>query len=283
MSGPADLDLSNGPASRVTLRDGRSMPVVGAGLWRVEPGAVARSVVTEAIAVGYRLVDTATLYGNEADVAAGIAASGRPRSEIFVTTKLWNDEQGYGTALEAARRSRARLGGAPIDLYLIHWPVRGLRSESWRALGELQRSGDALSIGVSNFTVPQLEELAAGSSVVPVVNQVEFTPFLFQRDLLDHCRSHGIRVEAYSPLVRGQRFGDRTLGRIAAAHGRSPAQVILRWDLQHGVVPLPKSTHADRLRENLDLFGFSLSRAEMSEIDALGEGFRLGADPAQFG
>ncbi|MCI4347152.1 MAG: aldo/keto reductase, partial [Thermoplasmata archaeon] len=235
------FDLSRGLETRTRLHDGTSMPILGLGVWQAPPGAATRNAVTYALESGYRLVDTASLYQNEADVGAAIRGSEIDRDEIFVTTKLWNDDQGYEPALKAFERSLRTLGLAEVDLYLVHWPVSELRSESWRALVRIQREGRCTSIGVSNFTVAHLRELRERSDVLPVVNQVEFHPFLYQPELLDYCKQEGIQLEAYSPLARGRRLQDATLAAIAQAHRRTPAQVMLRWGLQHGVVEIPKS------------------------------------------
>lgn len=257
------------------------MPVLGLGVWKSAPGAETFEAVRAALANGYRLLDTASMYRNEADVGRALRESGLPRDEVFVTTKVWNDEQGYEPTLRAFERSRRALGVGAVDLYLIHWPVPGLRLESWRALRKLQQDGLCRSIGVSNFGVAHLEELLQSSDVVPAVNQVEFSPFLFQRELLEYCQGHGIQLEAYAPLTRGQRLGDATLGALARRHERSPAQVLLRWGLQHGVIEIPKSVHADRIRENADVFGFELSKPEMERLDGLDERLRTAWDPSR--
>jgi methylglyoxal/glyoxal reductase len=271
--------LDGGPASRVQLRDGNRMPVFGLGTWKLDPGRPTRAAVRAAVAAGYRLFDTAKLYGNEEDVGAALRESGLDRSEYFVTTKLWNDDHGFEPALRAFEASRRALGLEQLDLYLIHWPVPGKRLDSWRALEQLQEEGKVRSIGVSNFTVAHLEELLSVSKVVPAVNQVEFSPFLFQRELLEYCRQHRIQLEAYAPLTRGRKFDDPTLARIAKAHARSPPQVLLRWGLQHEIVEIPKSSHVARVEENARVFDFELSSAEMTELDRLDGGFRTTWDP----
>ncbi|HEV2166055.1 MAG TPA: aldo/keto reductase [Thermoplasmata archaeon] len=284
MSAPARsarFDLSKGIRSTVEIRPSVSMPVLGLGVWQAAAGAPTQGAVRAALDAGYRLIDTAAMYGNEADVGAAVRASGLPREEVFVTTKLRNDDQGFDRALAAFERSRAALDLGPLDLYLIHWPVRGERERSWKALVEIQAAGKARSIGVSNFTVPQLEAFAASSDVVPSVNQVEFSPFLYQSELLEYCQRHDIQLEAYSPLVRGRRLDHPVVGSIAAAQARSPAQIILRWDLQHGVIPIPKSVHPDRIRENAALFDFELSPSEVARLDRLHEGLRVSWDPGR--
>jgi diketogulonate reductase-like aldo/keto reductase len=219
------------------------------------------------------------LYGNEADVGEAIRTSQVPRDEIFVTTKVWNDDQGFDTTLKAFERSQRRLGIGAVDLYLMHWPVSSQRLETWRALRQLRREGRCQSIGVCNFTLRHLEELEAQSGELPVVNQVEFNPYLFQRDLLQYCTAHGIQLEAWAPLVRAQRMDDPTLRAVARAHHASPAQILIRWGLQHEVVEIPKSVQADRIRENAQVFGFQLLPDEMDALDRLDAQFRTGWDP----
>jgi len=259
-------------ASRTRTNQGPEIPWLGLGLFQTPPGEVAQRAVRDALELGYRLIDSATLYGNEADVGAAIRASGVDRSDVFVTTKLWYTDHGYDAARVAARASLDRLGLGWIDLYLIHAPRAPspeLRLASWRAIEELQREGVCRAIGVSNYAVRHLEELRAASGVVPAVNQVEMHPFVYDPDLFRYCEARGIRLEAYSPLTRARRLDDPTIGAVAAAHRRSPAQVLIRWGLQHGLVEIPKSTHRDRIAENARVFDFALSAPEMARLDAL--------------
>lgn len=276
---PSPFDLNEGVGARVTLADGRRMPVFGLGVWQIAEGATTRDAATAAIQGGYRLIDTAALYGNERSVGEAVRTSDVPREELFVTTKLWNDDQGYDPALKAFERSRRLLGLDYVDLYLIHWPVPGRWEESWRALVEIHKRGGARSIGVSNFTIPHLERLAMASSAAPVVNQVECHPFLPQSELLAFCRDHRIQLEAYSPLARGRRLDHPTLLEIARAHGGTAAQVALRWNLQRGVAVIPKSTRRERISENAGAFGFGLTAEEVRRIDAIADGFRVAWDP----
>jgi diketogulonate reductase-like aldo/keto reductase len=224
-------------------------------------------------------VDTARVYGNERDVGRAIRDSGIPRAEVFVTTKLWNADHGFDEALRACDQSLARLGMERLDLYLVHWPVEGRRAETWRAMERILADGKARAIGVSNYTTRHLEELLAGAKVPPAVNQVEFHPFLYQRDLLDHCRRRGIQLEAYAPLVKAQRMEHPVLVRIARKHGKTPAQVLVRWCLEHEVVVIPKSVRPERIRENLDVFDFALDEADLAALDGLDEGYRTSWDP----
>ncbi len=265
--------------ARARLNDGHGIPWVGLGVYKVPAGTTCLQAVKHALSVGYRHIDTAALYGNEADVGRAVRESGIPRGEVFVVTKLWNSDQGYASALKACDASLARLRLDYIDLYLIHWPQPGKRLDSWRALVELRKQGRCRSIGVSNYTIAHLEELMAASKVAPAVNQVEFSPFLYQRELLDFCRAHGIQLEAYGPLTRGKKLSDSVAAAIASRHGRTAAQVLLRWALQHEVVVIPKSRHPARIAENADLFDFALDEREMAALDELDSGFRTAWDP----
>jgi diketogulonate reductase-like aldo/keto reductase len=267
------------PVPIVRLNNGVELPQVGLGVYLAARGDECRRAVLDALALGYRHVDTAKDYGNERDVGAAIRESGLARGDVFVTTKLWNDDQGYDEALAAFDRSQAQLGLDYVDLYLLHWPVPGKRLDSWRALERLLDEGRVRAIGVSNFMPRHLDELLAHAKVVPAVDQIEVTPFLQQRDTRDACERHGIVVEAYSPLTRGRRLGHPTVLRIAEQVGRTPAQVLLRWGIQHDMVVLPKSTHRDRIAENAALFDFALPPAAMRELDGLEEGLATGWDP----
>jgi diketogulonate reductase-like aldo/keto reductase len=261
----------------VTLANGVPMPILGLGVFQSRPGAESREAVAAALELGYRHVDTARVYGNERDVAAAIAASGVPRPDVFVTTKLWNADQGYDAALRAFDASEGRLGGAP-DLYLVHFPAER-RRDSWRALVRLYEEKRVRAIGVSNYTVRHLEELLRESPVAPAVNQVEFHPFLFQRELLEYCRAQRIQLEAYAPLVKGQRLDHPVIRRVAAAHGKTTAQVLVRWCVEHEVVVIPKSVRRARIEENAQVFDFALAPEELAALDALDEGYRTSWDP----
>ena len=238
-----------------------------------------RAAPSFALTAGYRHIDTAKLYGNETDVGAAVRESPVPREQVFVTTKLWNDDQGYDRALRAFEGSFHRLDLAWIDLYLLHWPVPHKRLDSWRALETVLAEGRARAIGVSNFMVSHLEELLARAHVVPAVNQIEVSPFLQHRDVRSFCARHGIVVEAYSPLTKGARLRDPVIVEVARRVGRSPAQVLLRWGLQQDLVVLPKSVHAARITENAALFDFELDEQAMARLDGLEEGLATGWDP----
>jgi len=263
----------------VPLRSGAKMPQVGLGVWQAPAGAVTRNAVLTAIRLGYRHVDTARIYGNEADVGAAVRECGVPRDQIWVTTKLWNDDHGYDKALRAFDASLQRLGLDYVDLYLVHWPVGGKRAETWRAMEAIKKSGRARSIGVSNYLVRHLEELFSTAKELPEVNQIELHPFLQHRDTVALCKKHGIVVQAYSPLTRGRRLDHPVVVDVAKSVGKTPAQVLLRWNVQHGNVVLPKSVHEERIRENAAIFDFELSAEAMSRLDALDEGAAVAWDP----
>ncbi len=262
------------------LNSGQEIPVLGLGVFQTPLGRVTQEAVKFALEVGYRHIDTASLYGNEEDVGRGVRDSGVPRDEVFVTTKLWNSDHGYDSALSACDKSLRRLGLGYIDLYLIHWPVPGLRVETWKALVELQRRGSCRAIGVSNYTVRHLQEFG-GSEVTPAVDQVEFNPFLYQEELLRFCNGKGIQLEAYSPLTRGRKLRHPAVFDVARRHSKSPAQVMIRWSLQHGLVVIPKSARPERIKENGEVFDFEISSADMSRLDSLSEDLRTTWDPTQ--
>jgi diketogulonate reductase-like aldo/keto reductase len=265
--------------STATLRGGVELPLLGLGVYQSRPGTETRRAVETALRLGYRHVDTARAYGNERDVSAGIAASGVPRREVFVTTKLWNSDHGYDQTLRACDESLARLGMEQVDLYLVHWPVQELRAETWRAMERLRADGKARAVGVSNYTVRHLEELLGGAREPPAVNQIELHPFLQQRELVEFCNGNGIVVEAYAPLVKARRMEHPVLRRVARKHAATPAQVLVRWALQQGLVVLPKSVHAPRIEENARVYGFHLDREDLEAIAGLDEGFRTSWDP----
>jgi diketogulonate reductase-like aldo/keto reductase len=268
--------------STVKLNNGLRMPWVGLGVFLSPEGKQTESAVRWALEIGYRHIDTAAAYNNEKDVGQALKGSGLPRDQVFVTTKVWNADQGYDSTLKAFDESRRRLGLDTLDLYLVHWPVKGKYKETWRALEKLYSQGKVRAIGVSNFLVHHLEDLLADAAVVPAVNQVEFHPFLLQRDLLEFGRAKGIRHEAWSPLTRGQMLSDPRISELARRHGHSNAQVLLRWDLQHEVVTIPKSVHRERIEENSRLFDFQLSQEDMAALDALDSKTRIGPDPDNF-
>jgi len=265
----------------LTLNDGHRMPLFGFGTYQIANGGSCFRAVAHALKVGYRHIDTAALYGNEEDVGRAVRESGIPRDQIFVTTKLWNADQGYASALEAFERSLDRLGIDHVDLYLIHWPEPGKRRDSWRALEEIRRRGRCRSIGVSNYTIVHLDELLAASDVVPVTNQVEFSPFLYQRDLLDYCTTKGITLTGYCPLTHGDKLRHPVVTAIGRKRAKTAAQVLLRWALQHGVITIPKSARRERIEENAALYDFELDRLDMQQLDALDAGYRTSWNPTR--
>jgi len=263
--------------TRVPMNHGGDIPILGLGVWQAHGTACVEAVKT-ALDLGVRLIDTASMYRNEKQVGQAIRESGIPRDDVFVTTKVWNDEQGYGSTLGACEGSLRRLGMTYVDLYLVHWPVPGKRLETWRAMERLLNGGKVRAVGVSNYMVSHLAELK-DSSVTPAVNQIELHPWLHPVDVTERCRQRKIVVEAYSPLARGKRLNDPTVTRIAGTHGKTPAQVVIRWGLQHGFVEIPKSVRPERIRENAEVFDFSLSAAEMKELDGLNAGLHVTWDP----
>ncbi|MFC4101240.1 aldo/keto reductase [Paenibacillus xanthanilyticus] len=269
-----------------TLHNGVAMPWLGLGVFKVEEGEELVQAIRSAIRHGYRSIDTAAIYGNEASVGQGIrealAESGLSREQLFVTSKVWTADMGYEETLAAYDASLAKLGLDYLDLYLIHWPVAGKINDTWRAMEKLYRDGRVKAIGVSNFQVHHLEALMETAEIKPAVNQVEFHPLLTQAELRAFSKSHGIQLEAWSPLMQGMLLDHPELRDIAEAHGKSVAQIILRWDLQHGVVAIPKSTKAHRIAENAAVFDFELSVEDMRLIDALNENRRVGPDPDNF-
>jgi diketogulonate reductase-like aldo/keto reductase len=264
------------------LANGVNMPWLGLGVYKAKEGEEVEQAVKAALRIGYRSIDTAAFYGNEEGVGRAVRESGIPREEIFITTKVWNSDQGYERTLAAFEASLQRLGMEYVDLYLIHWPVKGKYKETWRALETLYKEGKARAIGVSKFQVHHLEDLMADAEIKPMVNQVEFHPFLTQEKLRDFCRREGIQLEAWSPLMRGEVVNVPEIVELAEKYGKTPAQIVLRWDLQHGVVTIPKSVREARIRENADLFDFELSAEDMAKLDALNRNHRFGPDPDNF-
>ncbi|HRU11380.1 MAG TPA: aldo/keto reductase [Methanomassiliicoccales archaeon] len=267
-------------ASDVMLRlnNGVEVPALGLGTYKLV-GEAAYAPVRAALGCGYRHIDTASFYENEEAVGRAVRESGVPREEVFITSKVWNTEQGYDRTLQACERSLARLGTDHLDLYLVHWPVPGKRLETYRALERLYEEGRVRAIGVSNFTVRHLEELYGACQVMPAVNQVEMSPFLYQKELLEHCRGRNLLVTAFSPLARGQALGDPVLAEVAARHRRSPAQVMIRWCLQKGMAVIPRSADPAHIKENADVFDFSLDEEDMARLDLLHTGLRTTTDP----
>lgn len=240
--------------TKVKLNNGVEMPILGLGTSQINNGKEAEGAVLYALKTGYRLIDTAKIYGNEQSVGKAINKSGISREEVFITTKLWNSDHGYESAIAACQRSLKRLGLSYIDLYLIHWPVTGLRNETWKAMETLLEEEKCRAIGVSNYMSWHLEEILNSSSTIPAVNQVEFSPYLYQKDLLEFCCSHGIQLEAYSPLTRGLKLSDPKLVSMARKYHKSTAQILIRWVLQQGIVAIPKSSKEANIHDNVSVF-----------------------------
>lgn len=266
-------------SSTVSLNHGGPMPVLGLGVFRAGEGGPTQDAVMWALDRGYRHVDTAHIYRNEVDVGVALEASSVAREDVFVTTKLWNADHGYDEALAACDASLEALGLDYIDLYLVHWPVTHLRLQSWRALEKCLADGKVRAIGVSNYMPRHLEELKAKAEVMPAVNQIELHPFCQQRETVQWCEEHGVVLQAYCPVIRGKRFDERAIQDIVKDTGKTPAQVLLRWSLQRGFVPLPKSSNQRRIDENASVFDFALTDGQMQALDALEEGMHLAWDP----
>lgn len=262
-----------------TLHNGVKMPWFGLGVFKVKEGAEVVESVKAAIKNGYRSIDTAAIYQNEEGVGQGIKESEIPREELFITSKVWNADQGYESALQAYETSLKKLGLEYLDLYLIHWPGKNKFKETWKALEKLYKDGRVRAIGVSNFKIHHLEDLLKDAEIKPMVNQVEYHPHLTQKGLLAFCEKEGIQLEAWSPLKQGELLTDSTINEIAEKYGKTAAQVILRWDLQTKVVTIPKSIKEQRIIENANIFDFELSSEDIKMLDGLNKNERVGSDP----
>lgn len=266
----------------VSLYNGIEMPYFGLGVFQVEDGSEVINSVKYALKVGYRHIDTASLYGNEIGVGEAINVSGVDRNEVFVTSKVWNSDQGYECTLKAFELSMKKLKFEYLDLYLIHWPVKGKYKDTWRALEKLYKDGRVRAIGISNFLKHHIEDLKQTAEVTPMVNQMEFHPYLAQQELIDYCNKNKICYEAWSPLMQGQILSEPLLQKLSEKYSKSPAQIILRWDLQKGVVTIPKSVRKERILSNSQIFDFEISEDDMILIDRLDKNKRIGADPDNF-
>ncbi len=258
------------------------MPVLGFGTYQIPDGEAVELAVLMALESGYRCIDTAELYANEGGIGRALKRSGLDRGDLFVATKVWNSSQGYDMTMAACERSLNALDLDYLDLYLVHWPVRDLYHETWRALEGLYRQGLVRAIGVSNFTASHLDELMGRCEIRPMVNQVEFHPLLYQKELLDYCRAAGIQVQAWRPLLKGAAGGIDLLNRLAQRYERTPAQIALRWLVQLGIAVIPRSVNRERIRENARIFDFTLSSHDMEQIAQLNRNERLGPDPDNF-
>lgn len=256
------------------LNNGIKIPVFGFGTYRLT-GKHAVKATKWAIDIGYRLIDTASFYENEKEIGQAVKECGISRESLFITTKLWNSDHGKRKTIKAFKKSLKELKLDYIDLYLIHWPKPGKRVETWEALEQLLAEKKVRSIGVSNFTIEHLEELKYNTEIIPAVNQVEFSPFLFQKDLLEYCVKNGIILEAYAPLTRTNKFDNPIVKKVATKYQKTEAQILLRWCVQHQAIPIPKSGNMDRIKENSEIFDFSIAENEMYELNALDEGYRI--------
>jgi methylglyoxal/glyoxal reductase len=263
----------------VTLNNGVRMPCFGLGTWQSAAGTEVKNAVAWALEAGYRLIDTASFYQNEKSIGEAIKESGIKRDEVFITTKVWNDDQGYESTLKAYDRSLKLLSTDYADLYLIHWPVTGKFKDTWRALEKIYKEGRVRAIGISNFLKIHLDQLLPFVNIVPAINQMEFHPYLIQQPLVDQCRKAGITYQAWSPLMLGKVFEVPLFSQIARKYGKNEAHVVLRWDLQKGILTIPKSVKKDRILSNADIFDFELSVGDMEQIDALDHNHRFGYDP----
>ncbi|OUB15902.1 glyoxal reductase [Bacillus thuringiensis serovar yunnanensis] len=272
--------------SKTVLNNGVEMPWFGLGVFKVEDGPELVEAVKSAIKAGYRSIDTAAIYGNEKAVGEGIRAgikeAGISREDLFITSKVWNSDQGYETTLAAYEESLKKLELDYLDLYLVHWPVEGKYKDTWRALETLYKEKRVRAMGVSNFQIHHLQDVMKDAEIKPMINQVEYHPRLTQKELQAFCKEQGIQMEAWSPLMQGQLLDNEKLQEIAEKHGKTTAQVILRWDLQNGVITIPKSTKEHRIIANADIFNFELTKEDMEKIDALNQNHRVGPDPDNF-
>ena len=266
----------------VTLNNNTKMPYFGLGVFQVNEGNEVFDAVTFAVENGYRHIDTASLYGNEIGVGKAVNNSKISREKIFVTSKVWNSDQGYDKTLKAFNESLNKLGFEYLDLYLVHWPVKGKFKETWKALETIYNEGRVKAIGISNFLKHQIDDLLQSASVVPAVNQVEFHPYLVQQELIDYCYSVKIQYQSWSPLMQGRIINDPVLKNLADKYNKDVAQVVLRWNLQKGIVTIPKSVKPSRIISNSQIFDFELSPEDMKIIDSLDRNERIGADPDNF-
>lgn len=267
----------------IRLNNGVSIPQLGFGVFRAQDGEEAENAVRWALETGYRHIDTASFYRNEASVGRAVRASGLPREEIFLTTKLWTTDVRAGRTRAALEESLHNLQTDYVDLYLIHWPAEGF-AQAWAEMEALHREGKIRAIGVSNFQPHHLEKLAKTAQIQPVVDQIESHPYMTNQTVIDYCHAHGMEVEVWSPLggIKGNVLADETILALAQKYGKTPAQIVIRWQLQRGVIALPKSTHKERIQSNRDVFGFALSEEDMQAIQALNRNFRTGSDPDNF-
>lgn len=261
-----------------TLNNGVEMPLLGLGVYNMH-GTEAIQATSTAIEIGYRLIDTAEMYFNEKEIGIALKESNTKRSELFVTTKVNNSNQGYDSTLKAFDESLRLLDVEYVDLYLIHWPIKGKRKETWKAIEKIYQEGRARAIGTGNYLLPFLKELEEYASITPAVNQIEFSPYLMMKDELDYCRLKKIQLQAYTPLLRGKKFNDEKLVSLANRYGKTPAQIILRWAIQQNISSIPKSSNRNRLNENFNIFDFQLSNEDIAQMNQFDEKLRIVGDP----
>ncbi|MCC5932271.1 MAG: aldo/keto reductase [Cyclobacteriaceae bacterium] len=266
----------------VSLHNGVEMPYLGLGVFKAKDGEEVIEAIKHALHMGYRHIDTASVYRNENGVGQAIKEGAFKREEIFITTKVWNDSQGYASTLKAYEESLKRLDMEYVDLYLVHWPVKGKYKETWKALESLYKDGRVRAIGVSNFLIHHLKDLLIDCDIIPMVNQIEYHPYLTQSELIKFCLDNDIRPEAWSPLMQGHITEVAELSQLGEKYGKSTAQIALRWNLQKGVITIPKSVNPQRIKANAELFDFELSDEDVARIDALDKGKRFGSDPDNF-
>jgi len=260
------------------LNNGIQMPLLGLGVYDMH-GKEAVNAISDALKIGYRLIDTAEMYNNEEAVGESVAQSGIPRGEIFITSKVNNTSQGYDETLKAFDNTLKKLAVDYLDLYLIHWPIRDKRKETWKAIEKIYAEGRVKAIGTGNYLLPFLKELESYANIIPAVNQIEFSPYLFLKNELDYCNKNNIQLQAYTPLLRGKRFGDPKLVSVAKKYGKTPAQIILRWAIQQGISSIPKSSNTNRLKENFDIFNFNIDMDDIQLISSFDEQLRIIDDP----
>lgn len=263
-----------------TLSNGIQMPLLGLGVYDMY-NKEAEQAVADALEIGYRLIDTAALYQNEKEIGNAVRTSSVARNEIFVTTKVGNGDQGYDSTLKAFDVSLRKLHMDYVDLYLVHWPIKGKRKETWKALEKLYTEKRVRAIGVANYLIPFLEELSTYATIAPVLDQLELTPWLFQPDLVDYCKQRNIQLQSYSPITRGKKLNDQRLLQLCDKYGKTAAQIVLRWNIEHGISTIPKSSRKIRLQENFDILDFKLSKEDVAFMNGFNENFRICDDPME--
>lgn len=265
--------------STVLLDNGVDIPILGFGTYQSKAGNETQNAVRLALDYGYRHIDTAAIYGNESDVAKAIHDSKIDLNEIFITTKVWNTDQGYNSTLKALDQSLLKLNMDYVDMYLVHWPQPGLRLETWKAMMTIYEQGKARAIGISNYTERHIDELLIDSPIVPGVNQIEMSPYLYQKDLVEHCLKNRIQIEAYSPLTQGKKIKEHRLVELSNKYGKTPGQMLIRWAIEHNFIVLPKSATAERIKENAEVFDFSITKEDLDYMDSWNENYRVAWNP----